>query len=852
MKWRARAWFRRPLDCQLIEHADLWQEIDRILEIRGPGHDTTQWCKGHGLESHIRQGLTSELDVWGNCGSDYLAGVAARTDCASERTRASKRAQVPKYAIPDTNSEGVVTNVYGVPPASHAGARAVGVATHDPYPARAAPAARPRIVLAIAHALALASAVAVGEGGGCDVVAAAGRSVTGAAGSVTWAAGARAGAAQTTFADTATAAAPALAPSAGCGTGRRGQLPAPVPRRLRGEKGCEGWWRSGKGKGKGGWSVPRDVPWREPIRRGEALLMWGYASNEVTHCVRSPDVTGRRIAIIVRVVRHGAPTHASLDECMRPRVASAPAAAGGAESSPVERRDARRERQGYGAPAAPPPRAPRPRPPAGPPPAGPPPTGPFPPFPQSMLPPPVQQPQPQPPIQFPYQFPTPPFPNPAQLMAGLPQSTWPFSGATPPFPFPIPNAAFQPQVAGAQPSLGGPPHPPPQREPAAGEGPRAGAPTHAPAAAQRQVERLRGTWYLTAASGVVWRVSVPAEGWDYSVTELGGARRRIAKKFTFSLRGTICAAGRELLRFQMDEDAATGQTTCSAVEWEGAEGACVPWVRDQPRGRTASLSPATSASLSASSSSSTSPPRREAEAPRRRRPDAAARVVVNVPPQRRVVAPAAASARAQCAPRAPPRRGDGCRGAPPPRRASAPDQGRPPRAAAAPRRAGGAAAAAAAADGGSDTASDTHTHDDDDSDTGAGSHDGIDADEEVVEEADSTVGSGSDGASGEHPHKRHDDADTVHTDARLRDQRDATHALGTYSRSTRGGAAASPAESRRLSVSDASTFMGWRDGEPVVMLLGGVDSHAPRPRTPRVVAMLRRRQALTTDTKRFG
>eukprot|EP00660_Eupelagonema_oceanica_P019186 gene19186-biopygen26709 len=110
-----------------------------------------------------------------------------------------------------------------------------------------------------------------------------------------------------------------------------------VDARSRGEKGSEGWWRSGKGKGKGGWYFPRDVPWREPIRRGEALLMWDYASNEVTHCVRSPDVPGRRFAIIVRVVRHGAPTHTSLDECMRPRVASAPAAAGGAESAPLER-----------------------------------------------------------------------------------------------------------------------------------------------------------------------------------------------------------------------------------------------------------------------------------------------------------------------------------------------------------------------------------------------------------------------------------------------------------------------------------------------------------------------------------
>eukprot|EP00660_Eupelagonema_oceanica_P003794 gene3794-biopygen16985 len=382
---------------------------------------------------------------------------------------------------------------------------------------------------------------------------------------------------------------------------------------MRGEKGSEGWWRSGKGKGKGGWFFPGDVPWREPIRRGEALLMWGYACDEVTHCVRSPDVPGRRFAIIVRVVRHGAPMHTSLDECMRPRDMPAP---GGTESALLERPVVHRERQGDGAPVAPPPRAPRPRPPAGPPPAGP--------SPQPMPPAPLQQYQhPQPPFQppfpfqLPYQFPMPPFP-------GQPQLAWPFSGTSPPFPFPFPTVASQPQAVGAQPSVGGPPQsPPPQSESAAGEGPRAGAPTPAPAAARRQIERLRGVWYLSAVSGLTWRITVPEEGFEYTMRELGGAERTVRKAFTFSLRGSLCTAGRELKKWQMDEDAVTGQAVCSAVEWDGG----TPWVRAEPRGRT--VSPSTASS---SSSASSSPSSRQAEAPRRRRAEAAPRVIITVPP----------------------------------------------------------------------------------------------------------------------------------------------------------------------------------------------------------------------------
>eukprot|EP00660_Eupelagonema_oceanica_P019570 gene19570-biopygen961 len=107
------------------------------------------------------------------------------------------------------------------------------------------------------------------------------------------------------------------------------------------------------GKGGGGWFHPPPVPWREPIRRGEALLMRGYAATCVTHCVRAPDVPGRRIAIIVRIVRRGAPI-ATAGECVRPRAPPRPRPArGGEERAPWERDDRRgAPRGGKGAPAA--------------------------------------------------------------------------------------------------------------------------------------------------------------------------------------------------------------------------------------------------------------------------------------------------------------------------------------------------------------------------------------------------------------------------------------------------------------------------------------------------------------------
>ena len=40
----------------------------------------TQWTKGHARPVHVKEGLTTELDTWGNTGADGLAGKAA--DCS--------------------------------------------------------------------------------------------------------------------------------------------------------------------------------------------------------------------------------------------------------------------------------------------------------------------------------------------------------------------------------------------------------------------------------------------------------------------------------------------------------------------------------------------------------------------------------------------------------------------------------------------------------------------------------------------------------------------------------------------------------------------------------------------------
>eukprot|EP00662_Eupelagonemidae_sp_cell21_P057935 gene57935-biopygen70992 len=50
--WRAKAWFRRPLEGRLIANADLWKELDQLLELRETAFEV-KWTKGHPLTRRL-------------------------------------------------------------------------------------------------------------------------------------------------------------------------------------------------------------------------------------------------------------------------------------------------------------------------------------------------------------------------------------------------------------------------------------------------------------------------------------------------------------------------------------------------------------------------------------------------------------------------------------------------------------------------------------------------------------------------------------------------------------------------------------------------------------------------------
>ncbi len=83
-QWKAAAWFRKPLSGQVIPHADLWREVDRILERRVHPCDV-RWTKGHPLPRHLWQGVTTELDAWANYEVDDMATEAIRAVVEGKR-----------------------------------------------------------------------------------------------------------------------------------------------------------------------------------------------------------------------------------------------------------------------------------------------------------------------------------------------------------------------------------------------------------------------------------------------------------------------------------------------------------------------------------------------------------------------------------------------------------------------------------------------------------------------------------------------------------------------------------------------------------------------------------------------
>ena len=76
-RWRQQAWLDSSTQGRFVRHADLWRKLDRLLCQRPKHSVVTQWTKGHARPAHVREGLTTELDTWGNTGADGLAGKAA-------------------------------------------------------------------------------------------------------------------------------------------------------------------------------------------------------------------------------------------------------------------------------------------------------------------------------------------------------------------------------------------------------------------------------------------------------------------------------------------------------------------------------------------------------------------------------------------------------------------------------------------------------------------------------------------------------------------------------------------------------------------------------------------------------
>eukprot|EP00660_Eupelagonema_oceanica_P000356 gene356-8718_t len=204
-----------------------------------------------------------------------------------------------------------------------------------------------------------------------------------------------------------------------------------------------------------------------------------------------------------------------------------------------------------------------------------------------------------------------------QFVAQVQQQLMGKGGAFPPLSFlhPFgPQPSPMPGMVQAVPSTGAPPPTPPPIE--RQEGARAEAPFVAPAAAARQLRRLAGTWYSTDRGGRAWRLAVPETGTYVYTYEEVGADRRGRREFGFSVRGSLCRAGQELLRLETTEDLVTGKADTVAAEW--AVGAV--WSRCDPREVADAADPPSRGSARAS--------------PRRRRRSPPVRFTIRVPPRR--------------------------------------------------------------------------------------------------------------------------------------------------------------------------------------------------------------------------
>ena len=73
-KWKAAGWQhkRRPMT-----NADLWRELDKIIEERPPGAVAITKVKGHATERDVSLGLVTRADKAGNDAADAMAVAGA-------------------------------------------------------------------------------------------------------------------------------------------------------------------------------------------------------------------------------------------------------------------------------------------------------------------------------------------------------------------------------------------------------------------------------------------------------------------------------------------------------------------------------------------------------------------------------------------------------------------------------------------------------------------------------------------------------------------------------------------------------------------------------------------------------
>ena len=89
-RWRANGWTRRGRE---IANADLWKQMDQILQEAPDGHLQFTKAKGHATEADVKSGMVSAFDRQGNDAADRLAvaGACAAHVHPRDRHKAQER-----------------------------------------------------------------------------------------------------------------------------------------------------------------------------------------------------------------------------------------------------------------------------------------------------------------------------------------------------------------------------------------------------------------------------------------------------------------------------------------------------------------------------------------------------------------------------------------------------------------------------------------------------------------------------------------------------------------------------------------------------------------------------------------